>query len=115
MGGRNIMKKVMVVIAGVALVSGALVLYPLAPGSSFASPSDQETVVPVASDIFDAIGYQEARGTLTLSFREGYRYEYYDVPPACYYALVRAACKGAYFNRQIRGRFACVRVDAPRG
>lgn len=114
MGGGNRMKKAIVVIAAVALVSGTLALYPLAPGSSFASPPDQEKGVPVASDIFDAIGYQEARGTLTLSFREGYRYEYYDVPSACYYALVHAACKGAYFNRQIRGRFACVRVEAPR-
>lgn len=67
-----------------------------------------------SADIFDAIDYREATGTLTVSFREGYRYEYYRVPPARYLGLTRAGSPGSYFNRQIRGQFACARVAAPR-
>jgi hypothetical protein len=42
---------------------------------------------------------------LRLQFRSGATYEYWHVPAAVHAELLKAASKGGYFNRAIRGRF----------
>ncbi len=48
--------------------------------------------------------------TLVLTFRSGATYRYLAVPEAVVEALIAAESKGAYFNRNIRNRFAYQRL-----
>ena len=55
---------------------------------------------------------QEARywpedGALELSFVGGRRYLYLGVPVKAAEGFQAAASKGAYFNREIKGRYRC--------
>jgi hypothetical protein len=96
----------------IGLVTGVLGVY-----SSMVDPSrrDARRVVEhsVSSGVFDTIGYCESSRTLLLTFRGGYCYELYDVPWPCYQELLITPRKGEYFNRRIRGQYACRRVGSP--
>ena len=54
-----------------------------------------------------AVAYDDVCGVLQLEFRTRAIYHYSGVPAAVYEALLGASSKGSYFNRVIRGRFAC--------
>ena len=59
----------------------------------------------VESTTLATVAYEDAQELLQLEFRSRAVYQYYGVPVAVYEALLRAASKGSYFNRAIRGRF----------
>jgi KTSC domain len=63
------------------------------------------------STLLNSVAYQDQPALLELEFRHGAVYQYSAVPAEIYDALLRAESKGAYFNRCIRNRFACVRMD----
>jgi len=65
----------------------------------------QAAVVPVNSTLLTGVGYDDSRFILELHFHDGSIYCYFDVPQAIHEDLLAAGSKGAYFNRQIRGRF----------
>ena len=67
--------------------------------------------VPVNSTDLAGVGYDDAKRILEIEFRSGAVYEYGDVPPTVYAALMAAASHGKYFNQFIRkGPYSCVRV-----
>lgn len=54
-----------------------------------------------------AISYVDyENGYLTVHFRDGSRYIYKNVPLAVYEGLLSAGSAGAYFNAEIRDRYA---------
>ena len=59
----------------------------------------------VESITLATVAYDGARERLQLEFRSRAVYQYFGVPAAVHEALLRAASKGSYFNRAIRGRF----------
>lgn len=56
----------------------------------------------VESTVIDAVGYTRV---LEIRFESGRVYQYYDVPPRIFRGMMRAASKGRYFNRYVRGKF----------
>lgn len=60
-----------------------------------------------------AVAYDETSHTLTLEFRSGTTYDYFDVPLHVYEGLIGAASAGTYFAHNIRDvyRFARTGVD----
>lgn len=64
----------------------------------------------IDSTVLAAAAYDDARAVLEVEFRDGTVYQYRGVPRQTFQDLCRAESKGGYFNRQIRSRFACVRL-----
>jgi len=59
----------------------------------------------VESTTLATVAYDDAQELLQLEFCSRAVYQYYGVPAPVHEALLRAASKGSYFNRAIRGRF----------
>lgn len=57
----------------------------------------------VSSTAIRAVGYDGY--TLRVVFRHGGTYDHPDVPAAVVDGLLRAASKGAYYVRHIRGKY----------
>jgi hypothetical protein len=47
-----------------------------------------------------------------VEFRDRSAYQYFEVPAEVHGAFMTAASKGSYFNRNIRGRLAYVRLPS---
>ena len=58
--------------------------------------------------------YDAAERALRVSFVTGRRYVYDDVPPDVFEAFKSAFSKGAFFNREIRDRYACREISHER-
>jgi len=65
--------------------------------------------IPVHSSLLASIAYS-VHATLDLEFRSGALYRYFAVPSRVFGGLIAADSKGAYFNRNIRGRFPYKRL-----
>jgi hypothetical protein len=65
----------------------------------------------VESSTLTTVAYDPADRMLQLEFRSGGVYCYLGVPPGVYRDLMAANSNGAYFNRNIRGRFPFYRMD----
>lgn len=68
------------------------------------------TLVPVSSSNIAAVGYDGDSQTLTIEFRSGGTYEFYDVPETVHHGLVNSSSLGSYFQSEIRGRYRYVRL-----
>jgi len=55
-------------------------------------------------------GYSADARTLTVEFKNGSRYNYYDVPEAVFLAMKGAASKGQYHALHVKGKFRYARV-----
>ena len=69
------------------------------------------TATAVDSTTLATVAYDADRELLQIEFRDRTIYRYFSVPAEVHAALLRAASKGNYFNRVIRGRFAYARSD----
>jgi KTSC domain-containing protein len=65
---------------------------------------------PVNSSVLAAVGYDAASQTLTVEFRHGGRYEFFNVPERVHQELMTAGSHGEYFARHIRGRYGYRRL-----
>lgn len=55
--------------------------------------------------------YLPNRRQLDLLFGSGRHYRYSNVPAEVAEHFARALSKGRFYNKEIRGRFACVQLD----
>jgi hypothetical protein len=69
--------------------------------------------VAVDSSVLSLVTFSPEHRLLELEFRSGAVYQYFDVPPQTYSALLAADSKGEYFNAHIRNRFHCMQIRAP--
>ena len=60
-------------------------------------------MIRVSSSAIAAIGYDGY--TLTVEFHSGRVYDHPGVPLSVYQELMAASSKGAYYSRNIRGRY----------
>jgi hypothetical protein len=67
---------------------------------------------PVRSSTLQAVGYDEASRTLFVQFRSAATYEYRDVEPEKYAALLAARSVGSCFAKHIRDQFTTVKLDS---
>lgn len=51
-----------------------------------------------------------SQGVLTITFRDGASYEYYDVPQGIFQELLAAGSPGRFFRENIKGQFDFQRV-----
>lgn len=65
---------------------------------------------PVELSAIGAIGFDERRRKLRVTFADGSLYRYSDVPLRTFRGLMDTESKGAYFDDQIRGRFPPVHI-----
>ncbi len=64
----------------------------------------------VSSSAIAAIGYDEDRSRLTVTFQSGRAYAYFNVSPRRYQALCDADSKGRYFNSAIRNKYSYAKL-----
>jgi hypothetical protein len=64
----------------------------------------------VSSQIIHSVGYDSESSTLEVQFRNGWIYEYEDVPEAVYRALMAAESHGKYLKRNIVEQFVTRRT-----
>ncbi|MGE5222538.1 MAG: KTSC domain-containing protein [Omnitrophica WOR_2 bacterium] len=58
-------------------------------------------LLPVTSDMVASLGYDTERSVLYVLFNTGKAYEYHNVPPEEYQALLSAESKGTYMRTHI--------------
>ena len=76
-------------------------------------PEVQQPQIPrqtVASSNIRSIGYHPGQKTLSIEFLNGHIWHYSNVPPEKHKELMGATSKGAYFAREIRGKFGETKV-----
>lgn len=54
-------------------------------------------------------GYEKASEILSIEFKKGGVYQYFDVPESIFEALKAAASKGQYFAQNVKGVFRFAR------
>ena len=67
------------------------------------------TETPESSNI-GRYRYNESTGILTVQFKRGATYNYYDVPQAVVSRFKSADSKGSFHAREIKGHFRYARV-----
>ena len=65
----------------------------------------------LTSSNIDAVGYLSEAQRLYIRFKSGCSYSYEDVPHTFFSALQKVESAGAYFARQIRGKFRYTRLS----
>lgn len=66
-------------------------------------------LTPQSSNIAGFL-YDEASQTLTVEFKQGSKYNYYDVPQHIFDGLNIADSKGKYLNANIKGHYRYARL-----
>ena len=64
---------------------------------------------PESSNIA-GFGYDSEAQVLTVEFKQGGRYNYYDVPETVYEQMKTAPSKGQYLAQNIKGRYRYARI-----
>ena len=64
-------------------------------------------IIPVKSSNITGINYNEKSKTLTVVFKNGTKYFYFDVPWSIYEELMGADSIGKFFHSHIKGVFKC--------
>jgi KTSC domain len=82
------------------------------PGGEDRHMTRRSTDIPVDSSLIRSVTYG-TDATLTVRFHSGTVYRYFTVPRTVLDQFLTATSKGVYFNRHIRERFPCQRVDYP--
>jgi len=65
--------------------------------------------ISIRSSNIVSVGYDIVSETLEIEFDNGV-YQYSGVPEVIYNGLISASSAGRYFHRNIKNRYACVKV-----
>ncbi|NUO20316.1 KTSC domain-containing protein [bacterium] len=69
------------------------------------------TRTPVVSSNLKSVGYDTATRTLEIQFLSGGIYQYINVPPNVYSALMAASSHGSFFARAIRNSYRFRKIN----
>jgi hypothetical protein len=64
----------------------------------------------VQSSNIAAVGYDDASNTLEVEFSNGATYQYFNVPPHLFEAMMAAPSKGSFLNANVKNLFPFSRV-----
>ena len=67
----------------------------------------QETFETPSSSNIASVAYDPETETMTVEFRSGDTYDYFNVPVRAYQSFTQAGSAGQYFIRNIKSRYAC--------
>lgn len=62
------------------------------------------------SSTINGFGYESDSQILTVEFRNGGRYNYYDVPPHIFEQMTSAASRGQFLAQNVKGAFRYART-----
>jgi len=65
----------------------------------------------VESSMLGNISYDETTCRMSITYKSGSSYEYFDVEKAIYNGLKDASSKGKFFNKHVRSNYRCKQVD----
>ena len=68
-------------------------------------------MLPVASPMANAIGYDSENEVLQIEFNSGAVYQFSDVDEDTFEDLYTSEAVGRYFNQNIKGRYQSQRID----
>jgi len=68
------------------------------------------TRIPVTSSNVDSVGYDTGTQTLEVEFKNGYIYQYFDVPETIYQQMINADSAGKFLINNIKGVYRYARV-----
>jgi len=57
------------------------------------------------SSVLASASYDEKLQLLTIAFKSGKTYDFFDVPPEIWNGFKEAESKGSFFSRNIKGKF----------
>ena len=86
------MKKHILSLLGIVLITAA---------SGVGDSIQTDTTLEVDSGIFASVHYNTRRSILTLTFRNGAAYDYYQVSRKTYETFLRTRYKGSFFHAHI--------------
>jgi hypothetical protein len=66
--------------------------------------------IPVVSSNLSRVRYDADTSTLEVEFNNGRAYQYFDVPPQVFDALLSAESHGKFLHSQIKGHYRYVRL-----
>lgn len=66
--------------------------------------------IVVDSSTISRMAYDEPRKALAVEFKNGSRYEYYDLPPHVFQQMNGSASKGQFLSSNIKGRYRYARI-----
>ncbi len=92
--------------AGLALILGSGCLCGIRGKCAVAPPAEDSGSAVVKSATYDA-----DTQTLTMTFPNGSRYAYSEVPPEVHTGLEAAESKGRFYHSEIKGKFPSTRLD----
>ena len=69
---------------------------------------------PVESSALATVGYSKRLQALEIEFRDGLIYRYLEVPRPVYRDLMSAESKARFYNKNVRGKYRCLRVKPRR-
>lgn len=64
----------------------------------------------VDSSNIESVGYDRATQTLEVEFKNGYIYQYFDVPETDYTNMLNSSSVGQYLARNIKGVYRYART-----
>ena len=65
----------------------------------------------VDSSMLGNISYDDTTQKMSITFKHGSRYDYFDVEKAIYAGLRDATSKGKFFHRHVKQNYRCKQVD----
>ncbi|MDQ6939068.1 MAG: KTSC domain-containing protein [Verrucomicrobiota bacterium] len=68
----------------------------------------------VESSAIRTVGYSRHLHALEIEFHDGLIYRYEEVPIPLFHGLVSSESKARFYNKNIRGKYHCVRVRPAR-
>ncbi|MEO1375043.1 MAG: KTSC domain-containing protein [Cyanobacteria bacterium J06635_10] len=68
-------------------------------------------MLPVASNMANAIGYDSENEVLQIEFNNGAVYQYSDIDEDTWEDLYTSEAVGRYFNQNIKGKYLSQRID----
>ena len=66
---------------------------------------NQMNWIPVTSTNVNALAYDEQDQVMSVEFKAGNRYQYFEVPPHIFDECLNASSVGQYFNKNIKNKF----------
>jgi hypothetical protein len=67
-------------------------------------------MVPVSSSNINAVGYDSEKSEMTVEFKSGGTYVYFNVDPSIHAQFVGSPSIGKFFHSNIRGQFESEKV-----
>ncbi len=65
----------------------------------------------VQSSMLGDISYDETTNKMSITFKAGSKYDYFEVERAIYNGLREANSKGKFFHKHVRHQYRCKQVD----